>query len=65
MIKGSVKVSMYDLNNELLDEPIINEGDCSVTLYGGHTYTALTEDTLIYEYKTGPYKGVKLDKVTL
>ena len=65
VIKGSVKVSMYDLNDELLDEPIINEGDCSVTLYGGHTYTALTDDTLVYEYKTGPYKGVELDKVMI
>ena len=65
ILERSNDVQKNDLNDELLDEPIINEGDCSVTLYGGHTYTALTDDTLVYEYKTGPYKGVELDKVMI
>ena len=46
-------------------EPILNVGDCSITLEGGHTYTILENDTLIYEYKTGPYKGQENDKVML
>ena len=29
---------------------------------GGHTYEILESDTLVYEYKTGPYEGQKLDK---
>ena len=63
VIKGSVKCSFYDLNNNLLCEPILNVGDCSVTLEGGHTYSILEDDTLVYEYKTGPYKGQDEDKV--
>ena len=63
VIKGSVKCSFYDLNNHLLCEPILNVGDCSITLAGGHTYSILEEDTLVYEYKTGPYKGQDEDKV--
>ena len=62
VIKGSVKVTMYDLDFTILHEPILYPGDCSVTLGGGHTYLILEDDTLVYEYKTGPYKGVKLDK---
>jgi len=62
VIKGSVKCSFYDLNNNLLFEPILNVGDCSVTLAGGHTYSILEDDTLVYEYKTGPYKGQDEDK---
>jgi hypothetical protein len=33
-----------------------------ITLEGAHTYTILENDTLVYEYKTGPYEGQELDK---
>ena len=32
---------------------------------GGHTYEILEEDTIVYEYKTGPYEGQSLDKTFL
>ena len=41
---------------------ILESGDCSITLEGGHNYFILEDDTLVYEYKTGPYKGITLDK---
>jgi len=40
----------------------LRPGDASFTLYGGHTYEILEDDTIVYEYKTGPYEGQKLDK---
>jgi hypothetical protein len=63
VIKGKVKCNFYDINDELIAEPILYEGDASFTLYGGHTYEILEDDTIVYEYKTGPYEGQKLDKV--
>mgnify|MGYP006000479399 CR=1 FL=1 len=65
VIKGRVKCKFYDLDGTLIAEPIIGPGDASFTLYGGHTYEILEEDTVVYEYKTGPYEGQKLDKVFL
>lgn len=65
VIKGSVKVFMYDTDGELLETEIINQGDCSMTFEGGHTYEILEDDTLVYEYKTGPYTGIENDKVFL
>ena len=65
VIKGSVKVHMYDLDDSLIREEVINQGDCSMTFEGGQTYTILEEDTVVYEYKTGPYQGVENDKVFL
>ena len=65
VIKGSVKCHLYDLDDELIEEVVINQGDCSMTFEGGHTYTILEEDTVVYEYKTGPYQGQKMDKVFL
>ena len=47
----------------LLETHILNAGDSSFTLEGGHTYEILEDDTLVYEYKTGPYEGQEKDKV--
>ena len=63
VIRGSVKCSLYDTDGDLLKEPILNVGDCSITLAGGHTYSILEDNTLVYEYKTGPYKGSENDKI--
>ena len=62
VIKGSVKCILYDIDDTIIAEPILMSGDASFTLYGGHTYEILESDTLVYEYKTGPYEGQKLDK---
>lgn len=63
VIKGSVKCKFYDIDDKIIAEPILGPGDASFTLYGGHTYEILEEDTIVYEYKTGPYEGQELDKV--
>ncbi len=65
VIKGSVKIFMYDLDDSLIGTEVINSGDCSMTFEGGHTYEILEEDTIVYEYKTGPYTGIENDKVFL
>ena len=62
VIRGSVKCILYDLDNSIIATPIINAGDASFTLDGGHTYEILEDDTIVYEYKTGPYEGQELDK---
>jgi len=62
VIKGKVKCMLYDIDDTLIAEPILEPGDASFTLHGGHTYKILEEDTIVYEYKTGPYEGQELDK---
>jgi hypothetical protein len=62
VIKGRVRCKLYDIDDMLIHEPILGPGDASFTLHGGHTYEILEEDTVVYEYKTGPYEGQKLDK---
>jgi hypothetical protein len=65
VIKGSVRCKFYDLDDQLIAEPILYPGDASYTLYGGHTYEILEDNTIVYEYKTGPYEGQALDKTFL
>ena len=62
VIQGKVRVILYDLDDNIIHEDVLNAGDFSVTLYGGHNYEILEENTFVYEYKTGPYYGVKIDK---
>ena len=65
IIQGSVKCTFYDIDDLILVETVLSVGDSSFTLEGGHNYLILEENTLIYEYKTGPYEGQSLDKTFL
>lgn len=65
VIQGSVKCIFYDIDDTIIAEPILYPGDASFTLEGGHNYEILEDDTLVYEYKTGPYEGQIMDKVFL
>ena len=63
IINGSIKCIFYDIDDTIIAESILYEGDTSFTLNGGHTYKVLENDTIVYEYKTGPYEGQKIDKI--
>ena len=62
IVQGSVKAIFYDLDDTVLEEVVLNQGDASFTLEGGHNYVILEDDTFVYEYKTGPYEGQDYDK---
>lgn len=62
VIHGSVRCIFFDIDGRHLCDRILNQGDASFTLEGGHNYESLMENTLVYEYKTGPYQGQILDK---
>jgi len=64
VIQGSVQPIFYDIDDTIIDVDIVlNQGDASFTLEGGHNYIILEEGTMVYEYKTGPYEGQSLDKI--
>tara|TARA_R110002012_G_scaffold156060_2_gene316914 strand:+ start:280 stop:702 length:423 start_codon:yes stop_codon:yes gene_type:complete len=62
IIRGKVKCIFYDLDDSIIAERILYQGDASFTLLGGHNYVSLEDDTIVYEYKTGPYEGQEHDK---
>tara|TARA_R100001460_G_scaffold83037_3_gene123935 strand:- start:1473 stop:1889 length:417 start_codon:yes stop_codon:yes gene_type:complete len=62
VVRGSVKTFHYDEDDNLIEENILHEGDATITFRGGHNYQSLSEDTLVYEIKTGPYMGQAKDK---
>ena len=62
VIRGKVKAFYYDLDQKFLCSKIINEGDITVTFRGGHNYKSLSKNSMVYEYKTGPYESMDKDK---
>jgi len=65
VLKGEIKIVLYDLDDKIIKETILKPGDCSVTFRGGHDLIALEEGTEIYEYKTGPYLGKEKDSTPI
>ena len=55
------KISFFDLNKKLLKTKILKPGDISVSFAGAHKLQIMKNNTRIYEYKTGPYKGSNKD----
>ena len=53
---------VLDIDDTIIAEPVLGPGDCSMTFRGGHNYVILEDDTIVFEYKTGPYLGVQFDK---
>lgn len=62
VIKGEVNCIYYDSDGTYLEKYVLRPGDASVTLFGGHNYEITKDGTLVYEFKTGPYKGQEKDK---
>lgn len=64
VVRGRVKATLYDEGQNLVGEYELTQGDCCITLHGGHKY-ASAEDSLVYEFKSGPYLGDSADKFYL
>ena len=61
-LQGRVLAKFYDLDDTLYEEIILGPGDCAVAYNAGHSFVVLEEDTILYEFKNGPYYGVEKDK---
>lgn len=62
VMKGKAQVRIFDLDDTPIGDYTINEGDVTILLAGGHSLM-LEEDSIFYEFKTGPYEGQEKDKI--
>lgn len=65
VLEGKVRMYTYDLDGTFIKSYLLSKGDFSITYEGGHNYKSLSKNTKVIEYKTGPYEGIKRDKVFL
>jgi hypothetical protein len=62
LISGSLRVDFYNEDSKIMGSEILGPGDCTITFGGGHKFFCLADDTVMYEFKNGPYYGVDSDK---
>lgn len=65
VLRGEVYVSFFTNEGEFLAEEKLEAGDLSITFSGGHSYRTDGKESLVYEFKSGPYEGQTVDKVFL
>lgn len=63
VIRGTVEAILYDVDDTIISRELLSPGCLSITFRGGHNYKSLTSNTLVYEFKNGPYMGIVADKV--
>jgi hypothetical protein len=61
-LSGKVRAKFYDLDDSLILDTEMTGGDCVVVFRAGHSFEVLEDNTIIYEFKNGPYYGVEADK---
>jgi mannose-6-phosphate isomerase-like protein (cupin superfamily) len=61
VISGTLQAQVFDLDSTVVTTVELGSGDCMVLYRGGHNFTALTDDALVYEIKNGPYYGSASD----
>jgi cupin fold WbuC family metalloprotein len=63
VLKGKIQVTYYDEDCQVMHEDaVISAGGCTMSFWGGHKYQCLEDETVVYEFKSGPYFGKEADK---
>lgn len=62
ILRGAIKAKFWDLDDTVLYETVLRDGDCAVVYKAGHSFEVLQEGTILYEVKNGPYFGQLKDK---
>ena len=61
VISGQLQAQVFDVDDSVADTVTLSAGDCMVLYRGGHNFTVVSEDAVIYEIKNGPYYGAVFD----
>ena len=61
-LQGKVAARFWDIDDKLFYETELGAGDAAIVFRGGHSFEVLEDETILYEFKTGPYYGVEKDK---
>jgi hypothetical protein len=65
IIEGKIKASFYDIDDSLLHTCFLKRGDMAVVYKAGHSFEVVEKDTILYEFKNGPYYGKVKDKTMI
>jgi len=61
VVSGQLQAQVFDIDNSLVTKIELSAGNCMVLYRGGHNFSVMSEDAVVYEIKNGPYYGAKFD----
>ena len=61
IVKGSINVTLYDLDKKKLKDIILNQGSILITIEGGHSINKSSKNAELIEIKLGPYTGKDIE----
>lgn len=61
VVSGRLAAQVFDLDQSLVTTVGLTAGDCMILYRGGHNFTVVSADAVIYEIKNGPYNGSDAD----
>jgi hypothetical protein len=61
VVSGRLIAQVFDLDRALIATLGLTAGDCMILYRGGHNFTVVSADAVIYEIKNGPYNGPEAD----
>ena len=62
ILNGKAEGTFFDLDNKIIKKCLLSDGDCVIIYNGAHSLLILENDTILYEFKNGPYLGPEKDK---
>lgn len=61
VVSGQLQAQVFDIDNSPVTTIELNAGDCMVLYRGGHNFSVMSQDAVVYEIKNGPYHGAEYD----
>lgn len=62
VVRGAIRIKILDEKKKVIATRTLKTNDVYCSLWGGHLFDVLENNTMIFEAKNGPYYGVKKDK---
>jgi cupin fold WbuC family metalloprotein len=62
ILDGKAEGTFFDIDNKIIKKMLLNDGDCVIIYNGAHSLLILEDNTILYEFKNGPYLGPEKDK---
>lgn len=63
VLNGSFEVEIFDINQSRLGKYLLKKYDMILMFNGGHSLHATKKNSILFEFKNGPFKGSDSDKI--
>lgn len=65
IIEGKILAFFYDIDDSLMGTYELTKGDMAIVYKAGHSFNVIEDNTVLYEFKNGPYYGKTKDKTMI